>query len=174
MTLQALFATHTWAEIEPRFRELYPEGSIEGHAVAFEEIRFVVPKQDNEPLQIRVKEVQPDPKYHEEGGWFNVSGSKVDGDVAGYAIEFSPWSWWLAQELHEDTLLLPPIDVICHCLHEMTFCGYSQEEVAVKSADILGTADAALDEFKKMENGEIPEGWTELTDEDLRQKDGDA
>ncbi len=166
-TLKQLVDQHTWTEIEPRFRELYPKASIEGHAVAYEEIRFVVPQQDNEPMPITVREVPPDPKFFEEGGWYSVGAYNAKEDQ-GYAIEFSPWSWWLAQDLHEDTLKLPPIDILCHCLHEMTYCGYSQDEVKTRSDDILGKSKEAMAELEKMKNGEIPEGWTELTDEDFK------
>ncbi len=146
-TLKQLVDQHTWTEIEPRFRELYPEASVEGHAVAYEEIRFVVPKQDNEPMAITVRMVQPDPKFFEEGGWYHVGAHNAKEDQ-GYAIEFTAWSWWLAQDLHEDTLKLPPIDILCHCLHEMTFCGFSQEEVEATSKKTLGEAKQAMEDWK--------------------------
>jgi len=49
-----------------------------------------------------------------------------------YAIEFSPWSEWLAMEIDNDTannIRLTKADIIAHCLYEMTFVGYEEEKI---------------------------------------------
>jgi len=47
-----------------------------------------------------------------------------------YAIEFRPWAEWLDMDIDEETLSnYLESEIIVHCIWEMTFCGYDNDDV---------------------------------------------
>ena len=64
-----------------------------------------------------------------------------------FAIYFDPWAEWLGMSISTETLeKFSELEIISHCLFEMTFEGF--DEVKIKeSGDYM---IKSLDEFKKM------------------------
>ena len=53
----------------------------------------------------------------------------IDGDPDRYDLEFAPWSMALGMEFEEETLTrLNPTEIVAHCLQEMTFYSFDEEE----------------------------------------------
>lgn len=49
-------------------------------------------------------------------------------------------------EIDPETLkTLSPLDIICHCLWEMTFIGYEQDEIQTQWQEILQAKDEIMD-----------------------------
>ena len=64
----------------------------------------------------------------------DVSGRKIEEDpnsiTDSYAIEFVAWEKWLGMDLApETTKIFSDLEIIAHCLYEMTFIGYNEEEI---------------------------------------------
>ena len=46
------------------------------------------------------------------------------------ALEFTPWDEWLGMDIDQSSLKdFSSYEIICHCLDEMTFMGFDQEEI---------------------------------------------
>jgi hypothetical protein len=59
-----------------------------------------------------------------------VKDDAIGNREVSYAIEFTDWAEWLGMEIDLETLLsYSEVDILGHCLWEMTFCGYSPEDV---------------------------------------------
>lgn len=63
-----------------------------------------------------------------------VTGRKVikqlNSVTKSYAIEFVKWENWLIIELAPETIAnFNELEIIAHCLCEMTSCGYEQDQI---------------------------------------------
>lgn len=75
---------------------------------------------------------------HEDEYYTAVHGVTPKKLGNNYAIEFQPWREWLGMEIFPSTLNnYSEIDIICHCLWEMTFCGFSQDDIEKAVDNIL-------------------------------------
>ncbi len=93
------------------------------------------------------------PKDDEFGGYWDVSAQDLE-DLEFYAIEFRPWEDWLGMEIDPETLkTISSLDIICHCLWEMTFIGYEQDEIQKQWQEILRTKNEVAD-AKRLESWE--------------------
>lgn len=118
-----------------RFIELYPDqapGVSKYHEVLSTLRLLDSPKSD---LVIEVYNIQDESDDYSK--YPTVSGRK--GDVL-YAINFTPWSEWLGMGVSDQSLLtFSPLDIVCHCLWEMTWNGFSQEAIKAQSEALLHT-----------------------------------
>lgn len=58
--------------------------------------------------------------------YVDVSGYK-NGSYVG--IEFVPWIEWCNAKLTESTMTFPPVEIITHCIYEMSFISYDEIEI---------------------------------------------
>lgn len=77
--------------------------------------------------------------------YVDVSGYK-DGSYVG--IEFVPWVDWCNAKLTESTMTFPPIEIIAHCIYEMSFISYDEIE-------IQDTLERISNQIKEIENSEF-------------------
>ena len=76
------------------------------------------------------------------------------------AIEFTPWNEWLGMDIDKDTLhKFTELEIIAHCLYEMTFMGF-EEEIQAEMDKMKDIAD----EYKNMSDEEKKENTISLDD----------
>lgn len=145
-----LLNTSRWDEVWPNLLRLYPdqEASLPGYERVYWMLLSATPVETT--MRIVIEYV---PKDDELGGYWDVSAQDLE-DLEFYAIEFRPWEEWLGMEIDPETLkTLSPLDIICHCLWEMTFIGYEQAEIQAQWQEILQTKDEIMD-VKRLETWE--------------------
>ena len=83
------------------------------------------------------------------GYYVGVSGRKKDSANDGheitpfYAIEFTPWDEWLSMEIDSNTISeFAELDIIAHCLYEMTFIGFDETKIQGELNHLDKTAEA--------------------------------
>ena len=122
---------------------------------------------------------------------FVIDGEKIitvcgwsPSEKERYAIEHVPWEVWVGLPINEVcSYTYSPERIMSHCLYEMTFCGFSNEDVKKKTKDLFDTLNdikeqikndaedyeskfMTFDEFKKkVDSGELFDN-DEETDED--------
>ena len=75
------------------------------------------------------------------------------------------WEKWLGMDVAPETLYnFNELEIIAHCLFEMTFCGYEQEEIQEQFDSINRT----VEDYKKMTGEEKEEKTISL--EELKKK----
>ena len=73
----------------------------------------------------------------------------VTNDVTPYALEFTDWSEWLGMNISDLTLSsYSEREIIAHCLYEMTFFGYSNDEIFNKSQELFSKYDTIKNDCK--------------------------
>jgi hypothetical protein len=79
----------------------------------------------------------------------NICGWKDDNSNRHYSLELTPWDEWLGMYIKEDILQkLNREDILAHILWEMTFMGFTQE-------DIKAQADSFFNTIEGIKNGTI-------------------
>lgn len=98
------------------------------------------------PDEVKYRNGKDDPMLKEEIVW---------------ALDFSTWSDWLTwridSEVHKN---FSEVDIICHCLWEMTFMGFDEKSIKNKCDSLFkrvnkvkkALKDGKMDEFKTMED----------------------
>lgn len=72
----------------------------------------------------------------------------------GYAIEFLEWGKWLRMDLApETTTKFSDLEIIAHCLYEMTFIGFDEEEIKEQTYSI----NDSVEEYKNLTKTEKEE-----------------
>ena len=167
MKLQHLIKSHNWLSIELTLLNLYPDQIeiISEYRKVFETIQLLEPV-DNDML-IVLTEYKSDKleKNEEQTFYVDVSGRKLINDPNSfsnsYAIEFESWEKWLGMELATETLEnFNELEIVSHCLFEMTFCGYEKDEIQEQFQAINKTMEDyknLSDEEKKMKTYTLEE-----------------
>ena len=141
-----LIKPNNWLSIELIFLNLYPdqEESIEDYREVFEKLTTITAVDTEMIIVLATVEDDFDPE--EPISYVDVSGRKPNGgehpDETNYAIEFEEWEKWLGMDLAPETLQnFNELEIIAHCLFEMTFCGFDEVEIQEQFEDIKKTKD---------------------------------
>lgn len=129
MTFKKLILTNTWTSISSKFLELYPnvEKNIGGYEAVFKKME-VMPSEDTDMSIVITKEINDDEEYIDVSGLHNNPKNKEEKHSQG--LELTPWQNWLGMEISEESLTnFSKEEIIVHCLHEMTYVGFFEEDI---------------------------------------------
>ncbi|MCC7525531.1 MAG: hypothetical protein IT250_11960 [Chitinophagaceae bacterium] len=155
MKFNDLIKSHHWLSIELTLLDLYPDQNeiIDEYRKVFETLHNLQPV-DNDML-IVLTEYESDSDEKVKSAYADVSGRKripeQNSITDSYAMEFVKWENWLGMELAPETKNnFSELEIIAHCLYEMTFCGYEQEEIQEQ----LDSIQKTVDEYKNLTDEE--------------------
>jgi hypothetical protein len=174
MKFKELIDKYDWDDVHPTLMQLYPgrEKNIEGYKQVFEELRTLKPVETEMYIVIEDVFDEYDKEYyaHVSGkdGTLNKESDpeyfkddEIGNQEVSYAIEFTDWAQWLAMDIdHESLLKYSELDIIAHCLWEMTFYGFTQEDIKKaideidKSVEEARNNPSSLRKLVKSENGD--------------------
>jgi hypothetical protein len=161
MKLSQLIETNNWLSIKLTLLSLYPDQvkSIDSYNRVYEQLlqtAFVESEyeivckncfEENEEDYIQVSGIKKTEKQEEK--------------PVGYALEFKPWNEWLGMNISANTLAeFNELEIISHCLFEMTFCGFEEEEIQTHFKEI----EKASEDFKNMTPEERKQNTKSLED----------
>ncbi|MFZ2958589.1 MAG: DUF6557 family protein [Candidatus Ozemobacteraceae bacterium] len=143
MKFKKLIDKYSWEEVWPTFQKLYPdqEKSCEGYKQVFSELRTIKPVETK--MRIVIEDV---PEERNQETYIHVSGKKGNVKIAihskhckddgmgnqeeSYAIEYTPWEEWLGMSIDLlSSKRYSKVEIIAHCLWEMTFAGFDQASI---------------------------------------------
>ena len=62
---------------------------------------------------------------------------KNEEETYSLGIEFTPWRQWLGMHVNKQSLIaFSELEIIVHCLYEMTFVGFSEEAIQERMSKI--------------------------------------
>lgn len=166
MKLKDLILSHHWLSIKITLLQLYPdqEKSIDAYRLVFEKLKQLEPVDYDMSIVLTEHDCDSDDES-ESNTYVDVSGRKAVNDESSitesYAIEFVEWKNWLGMDLTPETIKnFTELEIIAHCLFEMTFVGYEEEEIQEKFSNIQNDIEA----YKNMSDEEKKEQTTSLDD----------
>ncbi len=161
MKLYDLIKSNNWLSVELTLLNLYPDQDkmLDEYRNVYEKLKITEPA-DYDELEIILTEYDCDPHFEsKKETYVDISGQKKIPEpntiTNGYAIEFLDWDKWLGMDLAvETTKNFSDLEIIAHCLYEMTFIDYDEEAIQGQ----LKSLNDTVEEYKK------------LTDEEKKQK----
>lgn len=152
--------------------QIYPEqkDNLPGYAEAISQLYMATPTETNYRIVVS--------KHRDQyGEHFDVSGKNgmLNRDTVDYpleidqaqwgdqeatqGIEFVDWSEWLGMEIDPETQKnFTDLDIVCHCLWEMTFFGFKYPDIHGKLERFQQQVDAIKNEKEKTQGSERTEG----------------
>lgn len=160
MKLFDLIKSNNWLSIELTLLRLYPdqEKMLDEYRNVFEKLIITEPTESE--LDIVLTECESDSNFESEIETFvDIYGRKKITDpnliAESYALEFLEWNKWLGMDLAQETINnFSELEIIAHCLYEMTFVSFDEDEIQEK----LKSLNDSVEEYNK------------LTDEEKKQK----
>lgn len=143
MTFNELIHRHHWLSIETELIRLYPdeEKQIDAYQDVYNKLKLLTPEPSD--ITIRLKEITD-----EDETYVDVDGYYTDGRVDKFsgndalALDFTLWEQWLWMPVDVHALdEFTELEVIAHCLFEMTFIAFDQEEIQEQMDDLKKTVD---------------------------------
>src|SRR5690554_5507185 len=138
MKLGEIIRTNNWLSVELTLLDLYPdqEENIQSYARIYSLLQEM--RRQDSAIEIVIE--QEFDEETQELGFGNVYGidhESKDEITNSVALEFTAWDKWLGMEINELTLReFSELEIISHCLYEMTFVGYDEEEIQAEFSRI--------------------------------------
>ena len=138
MTYKQLLQTTNWPSIAGLFPELYPEAEID--MKEYETVFGKLQLMDAEETDISIvisRERDEDDEYIEVSGLYN--NPKNEEEHYSQAIGFATWRKWLGMDISAESLAdFSELEIIVHCLYEMTYVGFDEEAIQEVSKRLEG------------------------------------
>lgn len=156
MKLNDLIKSHHWLSVELILLKLYPDqlDMIDDYKAIFEKLQILAPEEDDMLIVLREYD-----SYTTDGGeletYVDVSGRKKQKELNSmtdsYALEFVEWSKWLGMDLATETTSdFTELEIVAHCLYEMTFIDFDEDGIKGE----LDSLNDTIDEYKSMTDEE--------------------
>ncbi len=152
MNLKQLIQSNSWLSVAAILENLYPDQkeSLESYEDVYEKLKFMAAEESN--LSIEVEHQKDD---FDGAEYVSVSGKyknpEDEEETFPQAIEFEPWRKWLGMDITNETLAdFSELEIIAHCLFEMTFAGYEEEDIQEE----LKKLEQEMDDYKAMTDDE--------------------
>lgn len=129
MTFKELIQKNTWETLATPFLEIYPEAeeNMQGYKMVFEKLKTMNPKETNMWLVLK-KETSGEETYVDVAGLHKHP--KTEEEKYAQGIEFLSWYNWLDLDIQKETLqTFSEQEILVHCLYEMTYVGFSEEQI---------------------------------------------
>jgi hypothetical protein len=152
MTLKDLVQNNSWLSLASVLIDLYPEEeeNIEAYQMVFNKLLIMNPEETG--MAIVIKSVTDDFDGEE---YVDVSGKykhpQDEEEAVLQAIEFTPWNKWLGMDIGSEGLgNFSELEILAHCLYEMTFAGFEEEEVQEQ----LDSLKKSIEDYEMMSEEE--------------------
>lgn len=171
MKFKELIHTNSWLSVATILLELYPDEAenISAYQDVFEKLSLI--PAENSELSISVTKQMDD---YDGEAYIDVSGTyehpKNDDEKYSQAIEFTAWKHWLGMKIGQESLNdFSELEIISHCLYEMTFVGFEEDAIQEE----LKTIETSIEDYKNKTDEEKQAITTSLEDllKDLDQED---
>lgn len=157
MKLYELIKSNNWLSVQLTLLSLYPDqdSMLDEYRNVYEKLKITEPE-DQDELEIILTEYESDPNFEsDEETYIDVSGQKKIPDsnaiTNGYALEFLEWNKWLGMDIAKvTTKKFSDLEIIAHCLYEMTFVDYDEKSIQQQ----LKSINDSVEEYKKLSDEE--------------------
>ena len=129
-----LINNSSWLSVEAVFSRLFP-GQIpylDDYRTVYEELKVLRPIDSSIYIIIEtIIDEFDDKEYVSVSGYYNSKTHEFNDEIKdSLALEFTSWPEWLGMTIDNDSIkCFSSYEIICYCLHEMTFMGYNQKEI---------------------------------------------
>jgi hypothetical protein len=164
MKFRELIRSNSWLSVEMIFLQLFPDEkkNISEYEEVFNNLRHLAPIDTDITIKIKVVIDDYDNLEHVDvSGYYNDPEKSANDFNNSLALEFLSWEKWLGMDIDRQSLLdFSELELICHCLFEMTFFSFDQQEIQDELKRILDQ----VEEIKNMSEDEKKVKYIPLND----------
>ncbi|RLD44046.1 MAG: hypothetical protein DRI89_03750 [Bacteroidetes bacterium] len=164
MKFTDLIKTNSWLSIEMVLIQLYPgeKKSVSAYEQVFNDLKLMEPVAGDVSIVLSNENDDFDnSSYVDVSGRENNPKENPNELTDSLAIEFTPWNEWLGMDIEKNILQdFTELEIIVHCLYEMTFMGFDEEEIQAE----MDKLNSISDEYKNMSDEEKKENTISLDD----------
>jgi hypothetical protein len=159
MTYIELLRRNTWLSVQPILLQNYPdqEHVISEYEHIYQELLIMETTQTEMTIEIYERFIEG----LDDEPITIVCGQKKN-DKESYAIEFVPWNEWLSMNIHTKSLEhYTELEIIAHCLYEMTFIDFDQNGIQAEIKKLEAQA-SKIDEMTEAEKKKHFIPWEDI------------
>jgi hypothetical protein len=157
MKFADLIKTNSWLSIEMVFLKLYPneECYIGEYQKVFNELLQLTPIDTDISILVSNEIDEFDNYEHVDvTGYYNDPQKSINDFSKSLALEFTTWDKWLGMDMDKNSLKnFSELELISHCLLEMAFFSFDQEEIEQefnRISDVIDEVKNLTEEEKKV------------------------
>lgn len=168
MKFSGFIKSNSWLSVELVLLQLYPDEKyrISAYEKVFDDLKFL--ESTDTEISIALSWVKDDfdnLEYVDVSGCERSDTQLPDEQNHLLALEFTSWDKWLGMDVDEKTLQnFTELEIISHCLYEMTFVSFDQEIIQEE----IDKLEKLADEIRNMSEEEKKvklKSWDELKNE---------
>ncbi|MFY8021451.1 MAG: DUF6557 family protein [Bacteroidia bacterium] len=151
MKLIDLIKSNNWLSLQSTFLSLYPdeETLLAEYKNVFENLQNL--ESINMDLEIVLTKIGSE----DSDFYIDVSGCERNHDQNSspdtYSLASTKWNEWLGMNISQNTLdEFDELEIISHCLYEMTFFAFDEDEIQEQIASI----EKSMEEYKELNDEE--------------------
>jgi len=133
MIFKELLIKHKWDNIKENLLKLYPDEikNINGYEKTFNVLLSKKVKKSNTTINIRhVDDDEFDEHYFDVYGTDGTMNEFAPDKEQTWGLDFCSHTDWISFKVSEELLKeMSELDVICHCLWELTFMGFNDKDI---------------------------------------------
>ena len=131
MKFSEIIKSNSWLSVELILLQLYPNEKhrISAYEKVFNDLKFLESTDSEITIVISwVKDDFDNQEYADVSGYENSFSEHPNEQNHSLALEFNRWDKWLGMDVDEKTIHdFTELEIISHCLYEMTFISFDQE-----------------------------------------------
>src|SRR5262245_19518628 len=148
MILKELQEKCDWDSVSGKLTELYPDqaDNLPNYYRAWLEMRSLTPVQSS--MMITIREHHDEQTGKSRHGVSGIEAATGKGSVVRtlegfrelpYSLGMTEWAEWLGMKIEPQTMSrYPELEIVAHCLFEMTVYGWSQIAVSDSHDELMG------------------------------------
>ena len=160
MNLDKLIHGNLWLSVAAILLKQYPdeEKNISAYEEVYQKLLVISPEESDLSIEIEHQTDDFDgKKYISVSGKYN--NPKNEEETFSQSIEFEPWRKWLGMSIIKGTMdNFSELEIIAHCLFEMTFVGFEEEIIQEE----LKKLEQEMEDYQSMTDDEKKENSISL------------
>jgi hypothetical protein len=158
MILKELIKKYTWGDIKSTLFEHYPDmvKSDEGFQIMYDKLLHIEPKANTYEIVLQNIEEEGEDAYVHVNAT-NLDPQASDETAGSWSLMGTPLNKWLFMPISKESKEnFTEIEIMVHCLWEMSFCGFDDESIQ----EFNDKLDEEMDGFEILNSEEIKEKYT--------------
>ena len=130
--------------------------NLEGYRIVLDKLKEITPEENSFEIVLQTIEEEGEESYVHVNAT-DLSLKPTDEFSGSRSLMGTPWCKWLSMPISKESKEnFKEIEIIAHCLWEMTFCGFDDESIQ----EFNDKLDDEMDEFESLNSEERMEKYT--------------
>ncbi len=133
MTFAELVKSNAWLSVKMVLSKLHPdqEEFMDDYQHVFSQLQVITSLPSNVTIDVgRIHDSYDNAHYVDVSGYYTNPVDRTNEYTNSLAIEYTPWNKWFGMPIDKNSLKnFSELEIIAHCLIEMTYAGFEQEDI---------------------------------------------